>query len=136
MDGLDPERLRIAFVVYGAMDRRDWRTVSTSDIGFDRKELSSQLLPALRRGAVRGRENGEEYGKKLVRDCRRGLSAVLPFTGSELAFLDLLLEKGEVDPSVLTPDEGLQDRIRDQPLLKWKTLHVRRHKGIDSPGVP
>lgn len=130
MDGLDAERLRIAFVVYGAMDRGDWRTVSTSDVGFDRRELRSQLLPALRRGAVQGRDDREEYGERLVRECRKGLSAVLPLTETERAFLDLLLDKGEVDPSVLTCDEALQDRIRDQPLLKWKALHVRRHKEI------
>ncbi|MBB5349637.1 hypothetical protein JWG42_15780 [Desulfoprunum benzoelyticum] len=28
MGNLDQDRLRIAFVVYGAMNRKDWRTVS------------------------------------------------------------------------------------------------------------
>ncbi len=34
LDGLDRERLRLAFVVYGAMSRKDWRTVTPGDVGF------------------------------------------------------------------------------------------------------
>lgn len=132
MDGLDSECLRIAFVAYGAMARRDWREVSIADVGFDRLELNRQLLPALRRGVVTGSHEGEEYGKNLVGACRKGLSAVLPFTDNERAFLDRVLDSGELVPALLTADEELQDRIRNQPLLKWKALHVRRHRRLDS----
>ena len=31
MEDLDPQRLRIGFVVYGAMNSKDWRTVSAVD---------------------------------------------------------------------------------------------------------
>ena len=40
MDNLQRERLRIAFVVYGAMNRKDWRTVSASDAYFDAAEFA------------------------------------------------------------------------------------------------
>jgi hypothetical protein len=46
---LDPKRLRVAFVVYGAMNRKDWRTVSVDDINFEVGELKNQLLPLLRK---------------------------------------------------------------------------------------
>ena len=46
--GLDTERLRLAFVVYGAMNRKDWRTVSAEDISFDERQLRDTLLPVLR----------------------------------------------------------------------------------------
>lgn len=132
MDGLQNERLRIAFVAYGAMARRDWREVSVADVGFERSELNRQLLPALRRGVVTGSDEGEAYGRTLVSACRKGLSAVLPFTDSERAFLDRVLDKGELLPALLTPDEELQDRIRNQPLLRWKALNVRRHRRLGS----
>jgi predicted nucleotidyltransferase component of viral defense system len=48
MDDLDPQRLRIGFVVYGAMNRKDWRTVSSEDVDFDAAELARQLIPTLR----------------------------------------------------------------------------------------
>ena len=127
---LDPTLLRIAFVVYGAMNRRDWRTVSVDDVGFSGRELSAQLVPALRDGPAVGAGAAEAYGKRLVADCRSALSAVLPLKDRELAFLDLLLDKGEIDPSLLTPDAVLGERIRAQPLLGWKAGHVRRHRGL------
>lgn len=130
MDDLDPGRLRTAFVAYGAMNRRDWREVSVDDVAFDRSELRRQLLPALRLGAVSGSDDSEEYGERLVSACREGLSVVLPFTENERAFLDRVLDKGELVPALLTADEGLQDRIRRHPLLRWKALHVRRHRGL------
>ena len=132
MEDLDSQRLRTAFVVYGAMNRRDWRQVSIADVGFDRRELVNQLLPALRLGSVTGAEEAEEYGRALVEGCRQGLSRVLPLMDNERAFLDDLLDRGRVDATLLTSDTGLQDRIRRQPLLRWKALNVRRHKGIDS----
>jgi hypothetical protein len=55
---------------------------------------------------------------------------VLPFTDSERAFLDLLLDRGVINPTLLTADESLQRRIQCQPLLEWKALNVRRHKGL------
>lgn len=130
MDGLDPDRLRIAFVVYGAMSRKDWRTVSVAEVGFDVAELVGQLVPSLQMGAIQGPEEATTYGEMLVEECRQGLSAVLPFKEAERAFLDLLLEKGEIDATILTCDKSLQERIQAQPLLEWKALNVRRYKGL------
>ncbi len=129
IDGLDVARLRTAFVVYGAMVRRDWRTVSAEDVAFDPRELSSQLIPALRAGGMDGLD-AVAYGESLVRESRRVLSELLPFSGEELSFLDLLLDAGEIDANLLTTDEALRDRIQSQPLLEWKAKNVRRHKGL------
>ena len=130
LDGLDLERLRTAFVVYGAMNRRDWRTVSAEDVAFDQAELSSQLIPALRVGTVSSTEaNG--FGEAMVQECREALSALLPLNDSESAFLDRLLDGGEIDASLLTADMELQERIQSQPMLEWKALNVRQHKGLD-----
>ena len=130
LDGIDLQRLRTAFVVYGAMNRKDWRTVSVEDVAFDEAELSSQLLPALRSGAV-ANDSAACYGETMVKECREALSALLPFSDAESAFLDLLLDRGEIDAAILTGDADLQQRIRAQPLLEWKAQNVRRHKGLD-----
>ncbi len=107
---LDLELLRIAFVVYGAMARRDWRRV--------------------RERPAPGKGEAEEYGRQLVDDCRGALSAVLPLRDNEVAFLDLLLDRGEIDGSILTGDRALADRIQAQTLLRWKARHVRQHRGL------
>ena len=130
VEGLDLQRLRIAFVVYGAMNPRDWRAVSVTDVDFDEAELSSQLLPALRIGTVPGTD-ATSYGDMLVDECREALSALLPLDDSELAFLDLLLDGGEIDATILTNDADLQQRIQTHPNLKWKAWNVRRNKGLD-----
>lgn len=130
LEELHRDRLRVAFVVYGGMNRRDWRTVSIGEVDFDEAELARQLGPMLRPPEPSGRTSMNEYAAQLVEECKEALSAVLPFSEDELAFLDLLLERGEIDAALLTSDRSLQDRIRAQPLLRWKAFNVRRHRGL------
>jgi len=130
LEVLDLDRLRIAFVVYGGMNRKDWRTISTDDLDFEAEELAKQLTPTLHRQLRRGQATAAEYGACLMQGCKQGLSRILPFTDAESQFLDLLLEHGKIDASLLTPDKTLQERIQCQPLLKWKALNVRHHKGL------
>ena len=130
MNEIDSNRLRTGFVVYGAMNRKDWRTVSADDVQFDALELARQLVPTLRVNSPEVQVETAGYGARLVKECRDGLSAVLPFSDAEREFLDLLLDRGEIDSTILTSDRTLQKRIQGQPLLKWKAINVRRHKGL------
>jgi hypothetical protein len=111
------------------MNRKDWRTVSLQDVDIAADELSQKLLPLLRRRSDDEDEFPASYGSRLVQECRDRLSMVLPFTDSETEFLDLLLDKGEIVPSLLTSDKDLLARISRQPLLEWKALNVREYKG-------
>jgi predicted nucleotidyltransferase component of viral defense system len=129
--GIATERLRIAFVVYGGMNRKDWRNVSIEDVNFDPEELTRLLMPTLNKRYLETQGTPAGYGGRLVNECQAKLEAVLPLSDTEREFLDLLLEKGELDPSLLTHDKALQKRIQSQPLLQWKALNVKRHKGID-----
>jgi hypothetical protein len=129
MIDLERDRLRIAFVVYGGMNRKDWRTVSIEDVDFDPAELTRLLIPTLDTRAIQ-EQSPAEFGARLVRECREGLSMVLPFNDAERKFLDLLLDKGKIDSTILTADETLQKRIQQQPLLEWKALNVRQYKGL------
>ena len=122
------EQLRLAFVVYGAMNRKDWRTVSAEDLDFEEGELERQLLPLLRVDSLRDEKQPGKYGRRLVEKCREALEVVLPLSGSEMEFLDRLLDEGEIQPSLLTSDKGLQKRINRHPLLEWKALNVRQYK--------
>jgi len=130
MENLDQDRLRTAFVVYGAMNRKDWRTVSIEDVNLDSSEFTRQLIPTLRVKASKEQDSVKKYGTRLVKECRQALSVVLPFTEKEKAFLDLLLDQGEVDSTMLTDDVDLQQRIQRQPLLEWKAVNVRKYKGL------
>jgi predicted nucleotidyltransferase component of viral defense system len=130
MDNLEKDRLRVAFVTFGGMDRKDWRTVSIEDVDSDTEELTRMLIPTLNARETKEPLSPTEYEARLVKECREGLSAVLPFTDSEREFLDLLLDRGVIDSTLLTTDESLQRRIQCQPLLAWKALNVKRRKGL------
>jgi len=130
MDVLQRERLRIAFIAYGGMNRKDWRTVSIEDVDFDTAEVARLLVPTLPVGIAKGQSSPAEYGAHLVSECRESLSEVLPFSNAESEFLNLLLDHGKIDSTVLTSDPTLQKRIQSQPLLEWKAINVRRHKGL------
>ena len=86
MEGINREHLRLTFVVYGGMNRKDWRTVSIADVDFDPDELARLLIPTLNRRFMDERASPAEYGEKLVKECRAKLEAVLPFNDSESEF--------------------------------------------------
>ncbi|MFW6114506.1 MAG: nucleotidyl transferase AbiEii/AbiGii toxin family protein [bacterium] len=127
--GLDDQRLRTAFLVYGGMNRKDWRTIRVEDIGFDPTELQNQLVPTLRRQEIGkiGRTNA--WAAQLIDECRTALARILPFTELEKRFLDTLLDDGELAPELLTRDNELVERIAQHPGLLWKRHNVRRHRG-------
>jgi len=127
LGGLDRERLRLAFVVYGAMSRKDWRTIAPNDVDFDIADLEQRMLPMLRDTGIE-RIQQEHFGKGLVEDCRNLLTGLLPYTKAEMEFLNRALDKGEIAPELLTPDRGLQDRIKRHPLLEWKAVNVKAYK--------
>jgi predicted nucleotidyltransferase component of viral defense system len=126
---LDAERLRLAFVVYGAMNRKDWRTVALSDIAYEPDELASELLPLLCLHGPLAEDRGRVWADRLIKECREALSIVLPLTPDEKRFLDTLLDEGRAEPQLLTTDQALAERISMHPGLSWKAKNVREHRG-------
>ena len=47
---------------------------------------------------------------------------------NEIAFLDRILDQGEIEPGLLTTDDEMADRIRIHPLLEWKAVNARKHR--------
>ncbi len=132
-DDLDVDKLRFAFVVYGAASRRDWRTVAVDDVTAETAELHRRLLPTLR-GAGQPAPGAatRQWGEDLVTECRDRLSAVLPLTVEECEFLARLNDHGEVLPDLLCGDPAMHELLSSHPALQWKALNVRRHRGGSS----
>ena len=127
---LDIEKLRLGFVLYGAMNRKDWREVRPGDVEFDAREIEAQLVPLVRGGFLGKDGKSKGWAARLVRECRQKLDVVLPLYANEREFLDGILDNAEIKPELLTADEAMRERIKVHPLLQWKALNVRRHKGI------
>jgi len=128
VEGLDIARLRLAFVVYGGINRKDWRTVSVDDVSVDVAEANTMLLPLLRGRDAPTRSDLPQWTKRLVSNCHEFLSMVLPLNNPEREFLERLNDNGEIVPEVLTGDERLRGVIRTHPGLLWKALNVQQHR--------
>ena len=115
-------------MVYGAINRKDWRTVSADDIAFEPRERRNQLVPTLRPETLGGATAPIAWARSLNDECRDALRVVLPLAEAESEFLERLLDHGEIVPALLTNDPALGERIAAQPMLAWKTLNVGRHK--------
>jgi hypothetical protein len=126
----DPERLRLGFIVYGAINRRDWRTVSLDDVQAVPREVDQQLVPLLRAGRAPARADLAAWSSRLVAECRERLGVVLPLRAEEIDFLEKLNDRGEIVPELLTSDAAMQGRIRGHSGLRWKALNVRKHHGL------
>ena len=134
----DNSKLRPAFVVYGGIARRDWRTITIDDIRVDSKDVSQQLLPMLRSDLVPNRKDLCLWSENLAVACRSLLSKILPFTNNEMEFLRLLNDNGEILPELLTEDPDLQLIILKHPGLLWKAQNVREHfrRGSHDANIP
>ena len=126
---LDRTKLRLGFVLYGAMNRKDWRTVAVDDVGYDHRELENELIPVVRAESYAKRKAGD-WAESMIAECRDRLGAVLPMAANEIAFLDRILDQGEIEPELLTTDGEMAERIRIHPLLQWKAVNVRKHRKV------
>ena len=125
---LNRGKLRLGFVLYGAMNRKDWRTVRIEDVGYDKEELANQLAPVVRSDLLAKRK-GDDWAQQMITECRSRLQVVLPMAANEIEFLNALLDHGRIEPQLLTSDSEMAARINSHPLLLWKALNVREHKG-------
>ena len=116
---LDQEKLRLGFVLFGAMNRKDWRAIGIDDVGYDVNELKNQLTPVVR-SDVLDQMKAENWAEQMVRECREKLGTVLPLVEAEREFLEQILDQGEIKPGLLTTDEAMCQRIESHPLLQWK----------------
>lgn len=122
----EEDRLRLAFVVYGAMSRRDWRTVSVDDVTMDPADAARRLMPLLRGDGVPSRLDVAGWCERLVAQCRERLSILLPLRAHETAFIASVHDRGEIVAELLTSDLELQQRIRSHPGLEWRATRRRR----------
>lgn len=131
-DTFDRDKLRLAFVVYGGINRVDWRTVSASAVTTTASDVKRQLLPMLRQDIRPADGDVERWTSTLIDETRALLSAVLPLTENEARFLKRLNGDGEIEAALLTTDSELQRRIAASPGLQWKALNVKKHAaGLD-----
>ncbi len=103
VEGLDWSRIKAAVLAIGASGRRDWRTVSI-----------------------------DAWIEETVALCRERFAFLFDLTTNERAFLDGVLDSGEIDADLLDIEPTIRTRIGNMPMLAWKTRHVRTHRRIQA----
>ncbi len=126
---LNVDRMRLGFVAYGGMHRVDWRTRTLDHLDTDDKDVAEQLLPMLRRDVAPSKQDLSAWTRRMVENCRTLASTLLPLRPNELEFLDRLNDHGELRPELLTEDQAMRGSLAQQPMLLWKALSVRQHRG-------
>ena len=126
---LDWGLIRAGVLAWGAAGRRDWREASLGDIGGDPRELRQKLAICLPRDHFEAAGGAAAWIDESVALCREGLAPLFERTAGEAAFLDQLLDHGEIDPSGLNAPEAVRARIARMPMLAWKAQNVRAHRG-------
>lgn len=127
---LDLQRVRLAFIVYGGMSRLDWRSLSLDSLTLEPEDIATQLLPVLHNHTLSNGHTIHTYCSNLLSTAKELLRFLFPLSLNERTLLDLLLDDGVIDATVLTNNQNLQHRIESQPLLAWKAMHVTEYKAL------
>lgn len=102
--GLDRANLRLGFVVYGGLNRVDWREITVEHVRTTAADVDSQLVPMLRLDVRPAKADIAAWTEMLVRETRELMAAVLPLEAHELEFLGRLNGAGDIAPEILTAE--------------------------------
>lgn len=120
---------RMAFVCSVAASRHDCRSLEVPAATLDGRAIARELEPMLRRTAEGGVPDCDELMEWIDGKLQPAREALLAWSQDERRFLDRLLDEGEIEPERLHPDPTVQERVRMQPMLRWKAQNVREHRG-------
>ncbi len=126
----DDASFRVAFTCQGASARSDCRRWSAPLAPLPARDVQQTLMPMLRRAPGASTPDPAALTEELDRSLAPAVERVLAWSAGERAFLDALMDRGEICPEFLTDDLALQRRIAAQPMLRWKQIHVRRRLGL------
>ena len=130
--GLDWNRIKAAVLAMGASGRRDWRTMSVEAIEGDSREFRQKLAICLPGHRFAARGEVDAWINDTVALCRKRFAFLFDLTANERAFLDGVLDRGQIDADLLDIAPETHTRIENMPMLAWKTRHVRKHRGLDA----
>lgn len=120
MEGLDWRAIRAAMHAIGATGKEDWRKASVDTIKVTKAEFGNNLLTCLPRAYLEQFGGQKAWTENAIKLCKERLEPILDLTAGERAFLEGVIEKGEIDASGLDADDELRARIARMPMLKWK----------------
>jgi Nucleotidyl transferase AbiEii toxin, Type IV TA system len=136
MPNLDWAKIKVATLMIGASAKSfDWRTASCDAIAGEVGDITGKLTMCLhdRYFDAFGPANWIET---VTAECRDKLAPLFQLTARERAFLDAVLDQGEIDASSLDVPESVRVAIEACPALRWKVQNIRAWKAGDKSLAP
>ena len=131
IEGLDRSWIKAGVLALGVCNRRDWRGISTEAIGCDSREFRRNLAICLPRDPFGDAGDVDAWIAQSIAMCQEELAFLFELSDDERSFLDGVLDRGEVDPSLLGVEPEVGARIAAMPMLAWKCRHVRRRQCLE-----
>jgi predicted nucleotidyltransferase component of viral defense system len=131
---IDAAKLRLGFVIYGAVNRVDWREIGVDRVVTTAADVDAQLAPMLRLDVRPPKKAVTAWTDALVTETRDLMSKVLPLQAHEIEFLDRLNGQGDIAPELLTGDSAMRAIIANHPGIRWKSKNVKKHFGLAVEG--
>lgn len=117
---LDMAKLRLALVVYSAISRKvDLRQLTPQAVSVDITDLKNRLVPLIRKKEIEAMNGISNWAEQMVQECQQAFDQFLPLSSSEHLFLENLLDKGVVEPELITTDPLLIQNINNHPAIRW-----------------
>lgn len=137
MPNLDWAKIKTATLMIGASAKSfDWRTASPAAIACDVGDITGKLTMCLHDRYFEAFGGPAGWIESVTAECREKLAPLFQLTAGERAFLDAVLDRGEIDVSSLDIAESVRAAIEASPALRWKTQNVKAWKSGDKPPTP
>jgi hypothetical protein len=111
-----------------AGSRADARTLRAPAFRLEGPALIRELLPLLSRGPDGKDPNPDDLLAWIETRLGAVAATLLTWNQGERQFLERLLGDGVIEAGFLHPDATVQELVRRQPMLQWKSQHVRQHR--------
>jgi hypothetical protein len=132
MPDLDWTKIKAATLMIGASAKSfDWRTASPDAIACEVGDITGKLTMCLHDRYFDAFGGPAGWIESVTADCREKLGQLFQLTAGERAFLDAVLDQGEIDASSLDVPESVRAAIEACPALRWKVRNVKAWKSGD-----
>ncbi|WP_244629025.1 nucleotidyl transferase AbiEii/AbiGii toxin family protein [Methylocella tundrae] len=137
MPDLDWAKIKAATLMIGASAKSfDRRTASPDDIGCEVGDITGKLIMCLHDRYFDRFGGPAIWIESVTAACREKLAPLFQFTVGERAFLDGVLDRGEIDAPPLGVPEAMRGAIEACPALRWKAQNIKAWKSGDKSLVP
>ena len=137
MPSLDWAKIKAATLMIGASAKSfDWRTASPEAIGCEVGDITGKLTMCLHDRYFDAFGGPAAWIENVTAECREKLAPLFQLTAGERAFLDAVLDRGEIDASSLGVPELVRAAIEASPALRWKAQNVKAWKSGDKSLAP